>query len=128
MKKLIAIAALAALCACADNDAAEDEAVAEETAAPAPAETVSSMAGTYEFELDGVPTVSVLNADGTYADTQNGEVTETGTWAERDGKTCFDPMGDDTPETCFTTTEPDAEGVFTATADDGTVLTITRTS
>ena len=134
MKKLILAAVLStALAAC--NNAAEDsdepapEATAAATEAPAATETASTTAGTYEFELDGKPTTSVLLADGTYTDTQDGKVTEKGMWAEHDGKICFDPEGDDTPGTCFTTTEPDAEGVFTATSDDGaTVLKVKKTA
>jgi hypothetical protein len=70
----------------------------------------------------------VLAADGTYQDTQDGKVVEKGLWSEHDGKICFDPEGDDTLGTCFATTEPDADGMFTATADDGTVLTIKKTA
>ena len=129
MKKFVLIAALAAISACADDDAAEPDAATTEAAAPAPTETVAaeSWAGTYEFEVDGVATVAVLNPDGTYTDTQDGEVVESGTWLEGNGQVCFDSEGDDTPEQCWTSTEPDEAGVFTATADDGTTLTITRT-
>ena len=120
MKRLVLVAMLAgALAACGD---AAEEADDTATEAPAPVETVAadSMAGTYEFEMDGKVTTAVLNPDGTYADSQDGEVVESGTWREMDdGMTCFDAEGEDTAEVCFTTTEPDAEGVFTATPNDG---------
>ena len=134
MKRLMLVAVLTIGLAACDNAAEESDEVpaaeatpaTEATAADAGAET--SMAGTYEFELDGKPTTSVMMADGTYTDSQDGQVTEKGLWSEHDGKTCFDPEGDDTPGICFTTTEPNAEGVFTATGDDGTVLTIKKTA
>ena len=131
MKRLVLIAALTgALAACGDAAEESDEPVAEEAAQPAAVATPTSMAGTYEFELDGKMTTAVLNPDGTYTDTQEGQVVESGTWREMDdGMTCFDAAGEDTPEVCFTSTEPNAEGVFTATPDDGSEpLTIKKVS
>jgi hypothetical protein len=130
MNKLILAAALsAALVACGDAAEDTDETAAVEapaadaTVAEAPA--AEGSAGTYEYELDGTPTTAVLAADGKYTDTQDGKVVEQGMWADRDGKVCFDPEGD-ALGTCYTTTEPDAEGVFTATGDDGTTLTVRK--
>jgi hypothetical protein len=132
MKNLVLAAGLSlALVAC--NDAAEeadDTAVAE---APAATEAVAaeSSAGTYEFEMDGKATVAVLNPDGTYTDTQDGAVVESGTWEDRDdGKTCFDnaEAGNDTV-VCYTLGETGADGTFVATPDDGTdPLTIKKTA
>src|SRR5690606_34528498 len=117
---------------CTDNDTAEPDATTTDAAAPAEtvaAETTArTWTGTYEYEMDGIATVSVLNPDGTYTNTQNGEVVASGTWVERDGEACFDPEGVNMPEQCWTGTEPDEAGVFTATADDGTTLTATKTS
>ena len=135
MKKLILAAAFTvALGACSqaaeDSDEvapAETTAAATEAAAAAP----SSSAGTYEVTTkDGTKFTSTLNPDGTYQDTDAaGKVTEKGMWADHDGKTCFDPEGDETSGQCFTTTEPDAQGTFTATSDDGaTKLTIRKTA
>jgi hypothetical protein len=126
MKKLILIAALGLGLAACDNAAEEsDDPVTEETAAAAE----EGMAGTYEFELDGVPTTAVLMADGMYTDSQDGQVTESGMWAERDdGKVCFDPEGDDTLETCFTIGETGSVGTFVATPDEGEPLTIRKVS
>jgi hypothetical protein len=135
MRKLLLIAALSAgLGACSQAAEESDEpATAAATETPAVAETAATApadgsAGTYEFTLDGKATTSVLKPDGTYEDTQDGKVTEKGLWADRDGKVCFDPEGDDTLGTCFTMTEPGADGTFTATSDDGTVLTIRKTA
>lgn len=126
MKRIVLAAALAgALAAC--GDAAEE---ADDTAAapPAAAETAAAetAAGTYEFEVDGKTTTAVLTPEGTYTDSQDGEVLESGTWMEMDGKTCFDPEGNDTPETCFTIGETGADGTFIATPDEGEPLTIRK--
>ena len=122
MKKLLLVAAAACALAACDNAAEEsDEPVVEETA--------ETMAGTYEYEMDGKPTIAVLTADGIYSDTQDGEIVESGTWEEReDGKVCFDPAGEDTPATCFTVGETDPDGTFVATPDEGEPLTIRKVS
>lgn len=128
MKKLFVIAAIAALSACSDNDAAAPDATTSEAPAPVATETASSWIGTYEYTLEGKPTNSTIAVDGTYQDMQDGKVIESGSWAEKDGKVCFDPEGD-APESCLTTTTPDAEGMFTATSEDGkTVTTLKKTS
>ena len=131
MKKLIWVAALGvALAGCgdaaeeADDTAAVEAPAAEATAADAAAAS-EGRAGTYEYELDGKATTAVLTADGKYTDTQDGKVIETGLWAEHDDKVCFDPEGD-ALGTCYATTDSDAQGVFTATGDDGTTLTIKK--
>ena len=125
MKKLVLLAALAALAACSR----------EEEEAPAPVETATetpdTMAadtiapGTYDVRMaDGTTGTTVISADGTYVDT-DAEGNETrGTWVRRDGLDCFDPEGDE-PEVCWTPAPPAADGSFTATAPDGTVVTVT---
>jgi hypothetical protein len=132
MKKLILVAALGlGLAACndtaEDTDAATDEAAAPAEAAPAMVTANGSMAGLYEVTAaDGTVTQSELIADGTYMDHgPDGNVTETGTWSVVDGKTCFDPEGDEAA-TCYTETAPDADGVFTATPDEGEAVTVRR--
>ena len=132
MKRLILVAALGvALAGCGDAAEEADEPTAVET--PAATEAAAADAavasegrvGTYEYELDGKATTAVLTADGKYTDSQDGKVIESGLWAEHDDKVCFDPEGD-ALGTCYATTESDAEGVFTATGDDGTTLTIKK--
>lgn len=124
MRNLVLIAALGVALAGCDQAAEEAD---EPTAVATTEAAAATMAGTYEFEVDGIKTTAVLNPEGTYADSTDGTVTETGTWVETDGKTCFDPEGE-ASETCFTSTEPDAEGVFVATPDEGEPLTIKRIS
>jgi hypothetical protein len=124
------MAALAgALAACGDAAEESDDTTAVEEPAATQAAVEESSAGTYEFDMDGTPTVAVLKPDGTYTDTQDGEVIESGTWEDRDdGKTCFDPEGDEAPSVCYTIGETAADGTFVATPDDGSdPLTIRKT-
>lgn len=124
MKKLVLIAAIAALSACSQKTEESKEST------PAPAESMTPAApmaaadsgtqpGTYEVKMaDGTMGTTVINADGTYADTDaKGKVTK-GKFAHKDGKDCFDPDGAE-PEMCWTTTTPAADGSFTATSADG---------
>ena len=131
MRKLVWVAALGvALAGCGDAAEESDEpAMAVETPAATEAAAAGASPGTYEFDLEGTATVATLNADGTYTDTQGGEAIESGTWENReDGKTCFDPEGDDSPATCYTVGATGADGTFTATPDDGgDPLTIRKT-
>ena len=121
MKNLVLAVGLSlALAAC--NNAAEeaDETAVTEAPAATEAADAETSAGTYEFDMEGTATVAVLNADGTYTDTQGGAVIESGTWEDRDdGKTCFDAEGDDTAVVCYTIAETGADGTFVATPDDG---------
>ena len=129
MKRLVLIAMLAgALAACGDAaEEADDTAVAEAT----PEATATSWAGTYEVTMaDGMKFSSVLNADGTYEDTDaEGAVTESGTWEERpDSKVCFDSEGGDDTVICFTAGETAEDGSIVVTPDDGSEpLTIKKT-
>jgi hypothetical protein len=131
MKKLILVATLAgALAACGQAAEESDEPAATETAAPAA--TPTSSAGTYEVTMaDGTKFTSVMNADGTYTDTDaDGKTQETGTWEDRaDGKTCFDSEGGDDTVVCFTLGAAAADGSMVATPDDGSEpLTVKKTS
>ena len=130
MRKLVWVAALGvALAGCGDAAEESDDPAAVETPAATEAVAEETSAGTYEFDMDGKATVAVLNPDGTYTDSQDGEVVESGTWEDRDdGKTCFDPEGDDTPVTCYTLGETGPDGTFVATPDEGEPLTIRKVS
>lgn len=130
MKKLIALAAVAALAACSER--ADDAApAAEDTTATAEATTAAMTddpTGTYTFKgSDGSSGTTVINADGTFVDTDaEGKVTR-GTFTRKDGKDCFDEEGD-AAEVCWTVGAPNADGSFTATSLDGkTTVTVTRT-
>jgi hypothetical protein len=126
MKKLALLAAVAALSACSQKaeeaPAATDTAMAEAT----PMADASVTPGTYDVKMaDGTMGKTVINADGTYVDTDKDGKEIKGTFARKDGKDCFDPEGD-APEACWTVTPPGADGSFTATTPDGkTTVTVT---
>ena len=127
MKKLILLAGVAALAACSGKDpAAEETAAAEAPAAEvAAAPGVAATPGSYDVTgPDGTKLVATLMADGTYVDRDEaGKVLEKGTWATKDGKTCFDDEGDKA-EVCYTDSAPAADGSFTATEADGKVTQV----
>ena len=127
MKKLVLIAAIAALSACSQKaeESKETAAAPAGTAAPAVPADSGTAPGTYDVKMaDGTMATSTINADGTYADTDaKGKVVK-GQFAHHDGKDCFDPDGAE-PGMCWSTSKPGADGSFTATADDGTVVTVT---
>jgi hypothetical protein len=124
MKKLIAIAGIATLAACNQSEPAPEPV---ETEAAAPVEQMS-LVGVYEETTeDGKTLVTTINEDGTYTESIDGEVTESGTWTQVDGQDCFDPEGDEAPTRCFTTSEMAEDGTFTATpADGGDPITVKR--
>jgi hypothetical protein len=131
MKKIILLVALAALSACSQKteEKAEPAAAPAETAAPAaaagPAVASTTAPGTYDVKMaDGTMATTVINADGTYVDTDAKGKQVKGQYATHDGKDCFDPEGDEMGM-CWAVSKPGADGSFTATADDGTVVTVT---
>ena len=125
MKKLALMAAVAALAACSQQ--AEDDAattpIAEAEATTAAA--TGTQPGTYEVTMaDGTKGTTVINADGTFVDTDAKGKETRGKFVVRDGKDCFDVEGDE-PEECWTVATPGADGSFTATAADGkTTVTV----
>lgn len=125
MKKLVMIAAVAALSACS-QEAEEAPAPADTTAAvAAPAETDPT--GTYDVKMaDGTTGTTTINADGTYVDVGPDGTEVRGTFTRANGQDCFDPEGDD-PAECWTVSAPAADGTITATTVDGkTTVTVTR--
>ena len=136
MKRLVLVGLLAGALAACNNaaeeaDTAEADATAAEAAPAAEMVTANGSApGTYDVTAaDGTKTRSTLNADGTYSDTDaDGTVTATGSWSVVDGKTCFDPEGDEEATACYTETAPGEDGSFTATPDEGEAVTVKRVS
>lgn len=128
MKKLIFVASVFALAACSEPAPAPEAPV--ETVAPTPEAAMAPdgqpAAGSYDVTYaDGSTGQVTMTADGTYSGVQ-GDVTTTGTVAEVDGKTCFDPAGDDTAAVCWTESEAAADGSWTATNDAGETVTVKR--
>ena len=141
MKKLILVAGLSvALAACGDNAAPTEEPAATDAAAPAETDAAATTAsrevptGTFEYMSDGDQTITVVKEDGTYTDSKEGEVIESGTWKQdAEGRACFTettpPEGEESKTVCFTTGETGPDGTFTATPDDGgEVLTVKKTA
>jgi hypothetical protein len=127
MKKLVLLAALTALSACSQKAEEKKEVAAAPAAEAAPAPTADSgtQPGTYDVKMaDGTMATTTINADGTYVDTDARGKAIKGQYATHDGKDCFDPEGDEMGM-CWAVTKPGADGSFTATADDGTVVTVT---
>ena len=127
MKKLALLAALTALSACSQKaEESKDSAAAlTETAAPAAVAPAGTTPGSYDVKMaDGTMASTVINADGTYVDTDPKGKEVKGLYASHDGKDCFDPEGD-ALGMCWAVSKPGADGSFTATADDGTVVTVT---
>lgn len=138
MRSLVLIAAAVALSACSQEAAQTPTPAGATDAAAAPAETAEpaagrsalagdEAAGTYTVTwADGTVTSTTINADGTYIDMMGEDETARGTWAVKDGKSCLTPEGG--AELCWTDSEPAADGSWTATADDGTTVTVARAS
>ena len=127
MKKIVLLAALSMLAACSQKTEEKKETPAEPVAeaTPAPAADSGTAPGTYDVKMaDGTMGTTTINADGTYVDTDAKGKQVKGLYATHDGKDCFDPEGDEMGM-CWAVTKPGADGSFTATADDGTVVTVT---
>lgn len=130
MRIVIAIAAVAALGACSKP--------AEETTAPAttpaaaeaaPAAVAIIQAGEYTFlDKDKKQGTLSIAADNTYSVTWPDGTAQKGVASEKDGKGCYDPEGDKDPTLCWKSDPPAADGTWTATSDDGQVVTVTRVS
>lgn len=128
MKKLILLAGIAALAACTGKEPAAEETTAagaassETAAAPAPAPAIAP--GSYDVTYpDGTKGVDTLMADGSYVSRDSADkVTDKGKWAVKDGKTCFAAEGK--AEECFAVSAPAADGSFTGTGADGSVVQV----
>jgi hypothetical protein len=122
---LIATAAIA-LGACQKAEAPPTEEAAP-TAAAAPTSQVQP--GTFEATMkDGSKETTVIAEDGTYVDKDaSGKVLRTGKWAITDGKTCFDPDGDEAAM-CFTDSAVGPDGTFTSTPDKGDPVMVKKIS
>lgn len=133
MKKIIAFAAAPALvmtaAACGGNEV-DDPAEADIAKVDAgAADHTAQVAGTYSGNTeDGGTWTSVLNEDGTFEDTENGEVVRTGSWTHDPVEgTCFTTTGD-TEAQCFMMGEPAADGTVEVTGPDGSTFTMNKVS
>lgn len=125
MKKLMLVAAVAALSGCS-QPAEEAPAPAETATATAAAAAADDATGEYDVKMaDGTMGKTTINADGTYVDVgPDGKETK-GTFTRANGQDCFAPA--DGEAVCWTVTPPGADGSFTATTVDGkTTVTVSR--
>lgn len=113
------------LAACQPEPAAEP--VVEEAAEAAPVTVANGTpVGTFAVtNADGTAGTTVINADGTYTDTDSeGNLVAEGTWAVVEGKTCFTPTTEGQDPMCYTESAPAEDGSFTATPDEGDPVTV----
>lgn len=87
MKKIIVIAALVAVSACSKPEPAAAPEATEAAVAPAAATMAADgkpSTGTFKITTaDGETIMEEIKADGTYVDTQDGKVVETGKWEQK---------------------------------------------
>ncbi len=130
MKTFISLAGVCAasltLAACGGNDTAEPtEAVIEEPAVMAPA---ASDAGTYTSLTEGGDSLTVaLNADGTYAITQDGAQVESGSWEDTPEGACLTAVGAAEPA-CWTFAPGAEAGTVDMTDSAGTTTSFSYES
>lgn len=129
MRKILTAMAILpfVLSACSQEPAeAPAEEPSAEAAAPASGTGNGSPPGAYQATAaDGTVTISTINADGTYTDSDaQGAVVAEGTYAVVDGKTCFMPATEGVTPMCYTESAPGPDGSFTATGDDGSVVSV----
>lgn len=139
MKKLMVFAALASLAACSKQEPAPT-ADATESAAPA-ATSDADAAAAQPVAADGKPSVGTFTvttsdgkvfteedkADGTYVDTKDGKVVETGKWEQKSpSQFCFTKDEANAKQQC-NTEQVDAKGVWTSVGPDGKTATVVRT-
>ena len=133
MKKIVLVATLATLAACSKPDAAPVADATEQAAAiAAPAgQTVAAdgkpSVGTYKVTTaDGKVFMEEDKADGTYVQTQDGKVTETGKWVQKAPETfCTTKDEAGAKERCGTE-KVDDKGVWTSVNPDGKTATVVR--
>jgi len=133
MKKIIAVAALAALAACSQAEAPAPEATEEAAAAPAAAEVMAADGkpsyGMFKVTMaDGKTIMSDVKPDGTYSITDaDGKVIDTGKWTQKSAEAyCETSDKPGSKEKCFAE-QVDDKGVYTSKdPDTGDVATVVR--
>ena len=136
MKKILAIAALAALSACskpapapeAEASATTDLATASDAAAATTNIAADGKSSIGKFKItshDGKVYMEEDKADGTYVSTQDGKVVETGKWEQKNpGTFCFTKDEKDAKQVC--NEEKVENGVWTTKNAKGEVSKVER--
>ena len=130
MKQYLALFGAFSLVACGGgDDAAGPAAEGEPTGATAPAPDSPLIGAFGGLDMDGQPWSSRINADGTYQDTQGGEVTETGTWTHEGDQVCFSPSSaaeEAADATCLTLVNVNDDGSLLMSDGAGNETTVPR--
>ena len=130
MKRLIIAAAVVALAGCkSEAPAPEATATAEATTAAATPMAADGKPTPGNFKIttaDGKIVMEEVKADGTYVDTIDGKVVETGKWVQKSPtEYCYTKDGEGATEVC-NTEGVDAKGVWTSTNPEGKTATVER--
>lgn len=126
MKRIIAIAGVIALGACAES-APEAEPV-EEAEAEAAETDWSAWAGSYDIAYeDGTTVMLTVRDGGTYEAVFGEDDTRTGTVEMGDeGQICYTNDDGESPTECWTNSEAAEDGSWTSTSDSGVTVTVNR--
>lgn len=118
MRKVAFMAPVLVLAACSGESA--DTGSADFTTAN------GTPAGVYEVSAaDGTSSIVTINPDGTYSQvTPDGGNAAEGLLEIVDGQTCFKVRRAGATALCYTESEPDESGAYTATTDSGLELTV----
>lgn len=131
MKKIVLVAAFAALAACSQPETAEEAEAPAEVAEAAPANIAADglpSVGMYKVTAaDGTSTMEDVRADGTYVSTSADGTTSTGKWEQKSPELyCATPDEEGAKQTCYEEAV-DANGVYTSkNPDTGEVSTVER--
>lgn len=134
MRKLALLAALATLAACSKQEAAPVADATETTAAAPAAATAQTVAadgkpstGTYKVTtFDGKVITEEVKADGTYVDTQDGKVIETGRWEQKAPGTYCNTKDEAGAKQRCGSEKVDEKGVWTSINPEGKISTVVR--
>ena len=132
MRKILAFAAFAALAACSKPAPAPDAEASAEPVAATEAVTANiaadgkSSVGMFKVKThDGKTVMEDVKADGTYSDTIDGKVTETGKWNQKSpSQYCYTSDEKGAVEKCGD--EKIENGVWTSKNAKGEVATVVR--
>lgn len=131
MRRIFALPVIAVLAACSQSEQVPEPDTATEAAEVASAEPLAAdglaSPGMYRITLeDGTVFMENVKPDGTYEQTRDGEVVETGKWEQKDPATyCYTKDEEGAEQVCNTETISDA-GVWTSTNPDGRTSTVER--
>jgi hypothetical protein len=131
MKRLFALPVILALAACSQSEPAPAPEETPEAAEVAQAEPLAAdglaTPGMYKITAeDGTVFMENVKPDGTYEQTKDGEVVETGKWEQKDPATyCYTKDEEGAQQIC-NTEAIGADGVWTSTNPDGRTSTVER--